>query len=133
MKRPTRASQAGSAYLDQQNRARRERPGTQEFLTLHVVERSLARLSASPHAQKFVIKGGMLLAAYDARRPTADLDARARSIADDRAAVVSLVSEVADLPLDDGVDFRTATASSRVIREQACRAPTARERVGWPS
>jgi hypothetical protein len=119
MKRPTRASQAGSAYLDLQNRARRERRGTQELLTLYVVERWLARLSASPHASKFVIKGGMLLAAYDARRPTADLDALARSMADDQATVVSLVSEVAGLPLDDGVEFRTATASSRIIREQA--------------
>jgi hypothetical protein len=61
----------------------------------------------------------MLLAAYDARRPTADLDALARSIADDQATVVSLVSEVADLPLDDGVEFRTGTTTSRSIREQA--------------
>jgi hypothetical protein len=74
VKRPTRASEAGRAYLDLQNRARAERRGTQQLLTLYVVERWLARLSASPHADKFVIKGGMLLAAYDARRPTADLD-----------------------------------------------------------
>ena len=47
MKRPTRASLAGSAYLDLQNRASRERRGTQELLTLYVVERWLARLSAS--------------------------------------------------------------------------------------
>ena len=118
MTRPTRASQAGSAYLDLQNRARKEHRGTQELLTLYVVERWLARLSASPHASKFVIKGGMLLAAYDARRPTADLDALARSIADDQDTVVSLVSEIADLPLDDGVEFRTDTTTSRIIREQ---------------
>ncbi len=119
MNRPTWASQSGSAYLDLQNRARRELRGTQELLTLYVVERWLARLSASPHASKFVIKGGMLLAAYDARRPTADLDALARSIADDQATVVSLVSEVADVSLDDGVEFRTGTATARIIREQA--------------
>jgi hypothetical protein len=104
MKRPIRASLAGAAYLDLQNRARRERRGTQELLTLFVVERWLARLSASAHASKFVIKGGMLLAAYDARRPTADLDALARSIADDQQTVVSLVSEIADMALDDGVE-----------------------------
>lgn len=39
----------------------------------------------------------MLLAAYDARRPTADLDALARSIVDDQDTVVSLVSEIADM------------------------------------
>ncbi|HMG61685.1 MAG TPA: hypothetical protein VK599_01940 [Streptosporangiaceae bacterium] len=34
----------------------------------------------------------MLLAAYDARRPTADLDALARSVANDEAAVLSRVA-----------------------------------------
>jgi hypothetical protein len=119
MTRPTRASAAGNAYLDLQNRARRERRSTQELLTLYVVERWLARLSASPHVSKFVIKGGVLLAAYDARRPTADLDALARSVADDLSTVASLVTEVADVPLDDGVEFRAGTATVRVIREQA--------------
>jgi hypothetical protein len=47
MNPPTRASEGGRAYLDLQNRARRERRGTQELLTLYVVERWLARLSAS--------------------------------------------------------------------------------------
>jgi hypothetical protein len=119
MNRPTAASEAGRAYLDLQNRAKAERRGTQEFLTLYVVERWLARLSASPHADKFVIKGGMLLAAYDARRPTADLDALARSIANDQNSIVSLVSEIARLPLNDGVEYRARTATSRIIRDQA--------------
>jgi hypothetical protein len=39
MKRPTRSTAAGQAYLDLQNRARAEGRGTQEFLTLYVVER----------------------------------------------------------------------------------------------
>jgi hypothetical protein len=65
----------------------------QELLTLYVVERWLARLSASPHAGQFVLKGGMLLGAYDARRPTADLDALARSVANDQDVIVSLVEE----------------------------------------
>jgi len=119
VKRPTRASESGRAYLDLQNRARAERRSTQELLTLYVVERWLARLSASPHASKFVIKGGMLLAAYDARRPTADLDALARSVANRPETIVSLVSEIAQLPLNDGVVYQTSTASCRVIRDQA--------------
>jgi len=117
--RPTRASESGRAYLDLQNRARAERSGTQQLLTLYVVERWLARLSASPHVDKFVIKGGMLLAAYDARRPTADLDALARSIANDQQTIVEFVSEIAALRLDDGVHYRTATATARPIRDQA--------------
>jgi nucleotidyltransferase AbiEii toxin of type IV toxin-antitoxin system len=47
------------------------------------------------------------------------LDALARSIGDDQQTVVSLVSEIADMALEDGVEFRTDTAASRIIREQA--------------
>jgi hypothetical protein len=121
MSRPTRETAAGQAYLDLQNRARAEGRGTQELLTLYVVERWLARLSASPYPDQFVIKGGMLLAAHDARRPTADLDALACSLANDEATVLSWVTEIArrSLDHDDGVVYRTETAATRVIREQA--------------
>jgi Nucleotidyl transferase AbiEii toxin, Type IV TA system len=121
MSSPTRATAAGQAYLDLQNQARSEGRGTQELMTLYVVERWLARLSASPYADQFVIKGGMLLAAYGARRPTADLDALARSVANDEAAVLSRVTGIACLAprVDDGVIYRTETATARVIRDQA--------------
>lgn len=69
MNRPTRDSAAGRAYLDLQNRARREKRGTQELLTMYVVERWLARLSHSPYSDDFVLKGGMLLASFGTRRP----------------------------------------------------------------
>lgn len=46
----------GRAYLDLQNRARSEGRGTQELLTLYVVERWLARLSAPPYRGQFVRK-----------------------------------------------------------------------------
>lgn len=71
MSRPRRDTPAGRAYLDLQNRARRERRGTQELLTMYVVERWLARLSRSPYAVDLILKGGMLLAAFGNRRPTA--------------------------------------------------------------
>lgn len=67
MSRPTRQSQGGRVYLDLQNRARREKRGTQELLTLYVVERWLARLGRSQYVEDFVLKGGMLLAAFGQR------------------------------------------------------------------
>jgi len=48
MSGPTEATAAGRAYLDLQNRARRERRGTQELLTMYVVERWWERLSLDP-------------------------------------------------------------------------------------
>jgi hypothetical protein len=119
MSRPTRDTPAGRAYLDLQHRARAEGRQTQQLLTLYVVERWLARLATSPYADQFVLKGGMLLAAFDARRPTADLDALARNFPNDQASVVARVVEIASQRmLEDGVAFRTSTVTSRVIRDE---------------
>ena len=87
-------------------------------MTLYVVERWLARLSASPYAEDFVLKGGMLLAAYDARRPTADV-ALARGVVNDQDTVVARITDVADQAADDGVEFLTDTAVAGPIREEA--------------
>ena len=71
MKRVSRATAAGHAYLDLQNEARRQGRPTQELLTYYAIERWLARLAGSQHANSFVLKGGVLLAALGARRATA--------------------------------------------------------------
>jgi hypothetical protein len=54
----------------------------------------------------------MLLAAFDARRPTADADALARGFANDEATVVNRVVDIANQSLldDDGVEFPTDTS-----------------------
>ena len=42
---------------------------TQEYLTRHLLESFLDRLGRTSHADGFVLKGGILLTAYGARRP----------------------------------------------------------------
>jgi len=101
MNRPTRHTPAGRAYLDLQNQARRDGRGTQQLLTLYVVERWLARLASAPYAEQFVLKAGMLLAAFEPCRPTADADALARHIANDQNAVLARVVEIAHVPDED--------------------------------
>ncbi|WP_088320402.1 nucleotidyl transferase AbiEii/AbiGii toxin family protein [Kineosporia sp. R_H_3] len=120
MSRPTRAHAGGQAYLDLQNRARRQGRPTQELLVLYALERFLARLAASPHASAFVLKGGMLLAAFDARRPTVDADLLATGFPNDEDAALSRIREVAGTEPadDDGVIFLPQTARARVIREE---------------
>ncbi|MFD0203953.1 MULTISPECIES: nucleotidyl transferase AbiEii/AbiGii toxin family protein [Saccharothrix] len=117
MNRTTRGTPGGRAYLDLQNRARRERRPTEELLVLYVLERWLARLAESPHTAKFVLKGGMLLAALGARRPTSDADFLARHLANDERTVVDLVVEVAGrVPdPDDGVEYLVDTVTSQSI------------------
>ncbi len=118
-KRPTRADAAGRAYLDLQNLARREGRQTQTLLVMYVLERFLARLASSEHADRFVLKGGLLLAAWDARRATVDADFLARNLHLDEDAVLRRVVEVASLPapVEDGVVFLTDTATAGTIRD----------------
>lgn len=121
MSRPTRQTAGGRAYLDLQNRARREKRTTQELLTLYVLERWLARLAVSPHAQAFVLKGGLLLSVFDARRTTADADLLARNLANDQETVISRVREITAVPLDedDGVTYLPDTIVTQTIRDDA--------------
>lgn len=119
MSRPTRADPGGRAYLDLQNRARREGRLTQELLVLYALERFLARLSISPHAGRFVLKGGLLLAALKARRATIDADLLATHMDNDQEAVLARVLEIAATPVDgdDGVEYLLPTARAQSIRD----------------
>lgn len=120
MNRPTRDSVARRAYLDLQNQARRQRRGTQELLTMYVVERWLSRMSQSPYSEDFVLKGGMLLASFGTRRPTVDADALARNLASDQESVARRVVEIAAIEdPEDGVAFLTETVTAAVIRDEA--------------
>jgi hypothetical protein len=119
MSRPTRADAEGRAYLDVQNLARRQKRSTQELLVLYVLERFLARLAAGEHREKFVLKGGMLLAALQARRPTVDADLLATHLSNETQEVQARVIDIADTRMDpdDGVRYLTGTTKARIIRE----------------
>ncbi|MDZ5446689.1 nucleotidyl transferase AbiEii/AbiGii toxin family protein [Micromonospora sp. 4G57] len=78
---------------------------------------SPARLSQSPYADKLVLKGGVLLAAYAARRPTRDVDLQGRWISNDTDQVLGIVRDIATLHLDDGLVFDAASASADTIRD----------------
>ncbi len=119
MSRPTRADAGGRAYLDLQNLARKQGRTTQALLVMYVLERFLARLSAGPHTEQFVLKGGMLLAAWQARRATMDADLLARGLTVDHEQVLAAVTDIASVqaPVEDGVEFLTDTATASVIRD----------------
>ena len=116
-RRPTRATVEGRAYLDLQNLARRQQRPTDELHQLYALEGFLTRLSRSPHADRLVLKGGVLLAAYEARRPTRDIDVQAREIAGSRDDVLQLVCNIAAGTVDDGLVFDTDAATAEAIRD----------------
>jgi hypothetical protein len=83
-----------------------------------VLEAFLARMSAAGAADRFVLKGGVLLAVFGERRPTRDIDLHARSITSDPATVQAAITDIAATSLDDGVVFDTRAATATVIREE---------------
>jgi len=118
--RVSRGTPEGDAYLDLKNRAQREKRPTQELLQLYVLEAFLDRLAASKVQGQFVLKGGVLLAAFDSRRPTRDVDLAGIDLVNDAATVLELVRSIVESPpsLDDGVVFQPDTAKAEVIREE---------------
>ena len=118
MSAPSRATPAGRAYLDLRNKARHDRRPVDELLQLYVLEGFLAWLAASHRADQFVLKGGVLLAAFDERRPTRDVDLQAQALDNDAEVVGAAVCQIAGGALDDGVVFDVEAATAEVIRDE---------------
>ena len=110
-------STAERQYLALQRQARHMARPTDEFFQLYGLEGLLARLAVSPYRDQLVLKGGMLLAAFDTRRPTRDIDLQAQQLANDADAVRDMVVAIAGVDLDDGLDYDLDNAVGHVIRE----------------
>jgi len=79
------------------------------------MERLLERVSLSPHKNKFILKGGMLVAAMvglDARS-TMDMDATIRGAPVDVDAVVEMMAQILSVPINDWVEFHIRRVSSQ--------------------
>ena len=117
---PTRATVEGRAYLDLRAIAKKSGRTNDEYLRLYALEGFLLRLAASAISQDFVLKGGVLLAAYQLRRPTADIDFAALNTSNDLETIKSMIITVADnrLPDDqnDGLRFDTSDTDVVAIR-----------------
>lgn len=115
-RKPTHASVAGKRYLALQRLARAHDRPTAELLQIYVLEGLLRRLGRSRHAGRFVLKGGMLLAAFDLRRATRDIDLLALVTDDQPGAALDLVVDVIAVEVEDGVEFLRDTLASRSIQ-----------------
>lgn len=114
---PNRTTVDGAAYLDLKKKALTDKRPTDELLALYTLEGFLARLAVSLYAGQLVLKGGVLMAAYDARRPTRDVDLQAENVSNDRDYILDLVRTIAMIGADDGLAFDTAGASAEIIRD----------------
>ncbi len=106
-------------YLGLQKLARSQGRNTQQLFELYIHERFLARLAASWFAERFVLKGGMLLAVLDVRRATRDADMLALGLTSDEDNLRTVVGEILTIPMEDGVSFDPTGISITSIREDA--------------
>ncbi len=115
---PARDSTAGRVYNDLRNVARRNGRSTDELMVEYILERFLYRLSVSPVGGRFfVLKGGLLLAQFGARRMTRDIDILGRSFRGDEDEIVRRIAAIAVTEVDDGVEFDSGTLKAVPIRE----------------
>jgi predicted nucleotidyltransferase component of viral defense system len=101
-------------------RARAERSDFQTLLTRYALERLLYRLSASPHRDRFILKGAMLFVTWvaDPFRPTRDLDLLGHGDSDAEAIGETFRAICAQPVTDDGVTFDVVALTAAPIREE---------------
>lgn len=95
----SRSTTGGRAYLDLKNEATRQGRPTSELLNLYALEGFLDRLSKTEHVENLVLKGGVLLAAFDTRRATRDVDLQADSLSNEASVVQRVICAIADNPI----------------------------------
>ena len=103
------------------NKAKAERRPFNEFLQYYAMERFLFRLSKSPHADKFVLKGALMLRAWRSPepRPTMDIDLLGKT-SNDVESIVNQVRGILAVEVEsDGLVFDAATIQAERIVENA--------------
>lgn len=65
-----------------------------------------------------MLKGDVLLAVFGERRPTRDIDLQGVALNNDVEEIRNRVCEIAEIVIDDGINFDTATAGTEIIRDE---------------
>lgn len=103
------------------NRSRGDNRSFNELLQYYAMERFLYRLSISDHAQHFILKGALMLRAWNSPqfRPTMDIDMLGLTSSEDEN-IISQIRDVlaVDVPAD-GLSFDGDSIASERITEDA--------------
>ena len=95
------------------NLSRKKSADAQLLMRNYMMERFLDRISLSEYRDKFILKGGMLVAAMvglDARS-TMDLDATVKGTNVNVEDIENLISAIVSVPIDDGVKLQLKSIS----------------------
>lgn len=92
-----------------------------ELLQHFAIERFMYRLSKSPYADRFILKGALMLSAWSGSmsRPTMDIDLLGR-IENDPATIAAVIKEACKMVVvEDGMTFDPETVTAVRIMEDA--------------
>ena len=99
------------------NEAKRRGESFDYVASLYARERFLARLAASAHRNRFILKGATVFALWaETHRPTRDLDFLGRGNFDPGEAA-SVIRDIVEGPAGDGLLFDSAGITAETIRE----------------
>lgn len=106
-------SKAMSLKAKIRNIAKQKSIPAQVILQNYMFERLLVRLSASEYKEKFVLKGGMLVAAIVGldNRATMDMDTTLKNLPLTPEAIRSALEDICSIAFDDGVVYEIGTIS----------------------
>lgn len=106
-------SKAMSLKAKIRNIAKQKNIPAQVILQNYMFERLLVRLSASEYKEKFVLKGGMLVAAIVGldNRATMDMDTTLKNLPLIPEAIRSALEDICSIAFDDGVVYEIGTIS----------------------
>lgn len=115
---PQHGTPAGDATIAIRKLARQAGGDVQELMTLYALEGLLARIAHPEHLDDFVLKGGVLLAAFAARRSTKDIDLQATRLTGNPEEVAERVRVIAALEGVDGLVFDPASVTATTMRDE---------------
>lgn len=117
---PAQANKAASVRARLLNVAKAQGVDFQQVLVRFALERMLYRLSQSPHANRFLLKGALLFTLWYAmpHRATRDADLLGFG-ASDLASVADIFRDIAAIAADDGIAFDPASVTVEAIRKDA--------------
>jgi len=115
--RQSLANVAQSVHQRLLTRAQKEGRPFNELLQHYAIERFLYRLGRSPHAEKLLLKGALLLRVWQIpmARPTMDIDVLGRT-AGTPEALVTILRECMTIEVeDDGIQYDTKSITTEAI------------------
>jgi len=111
---------AASVRQKLKNRAARDKRPFAELLQYYAMERFLYRLTQSTHADRFVLKGALMLRVWQSPqfRPTMDIDMLGKT-SNEIDDICTQVADIISVEANDGLIFDSATIRGESIKEDA--------------